>query len=721
MASRHRLKLVTRRLLPAGAGMALLAGSLFLANESVRAGSATADHYPWVLGAALAALLILMLAIGSRLWRLRRDLRRGSPGARLTRRLLIMLVLLGLPPVVLVYGFALRFIDSSVDTWFDVKVERALDDALEVGRILVDERLRSAETSALDLADGLRLLDSAAMEAYLDEHIDSSGASQLTVFAGDRHVIALAASDPRYLNPPLPDSDILMRVRGDGRHVVAEPLDDELMLRVVLPLDGNAGAPRLLQGMWPLSARLQQLTDNIEQASLDFRQLKFLRGSLKLTFALILTFVLLLSVLFAVLAAFDVTRRLVAPIGRLMAATRAVSAGRYDTALPVASDDELGVLVRAFGQMTQELQLASARASRMSSETEQHRAWLQAVLERLSAGVLGFDHLGHLRMANRAAEGILAVNLGRHDGHSVAQIQTERPDLAPFLGPLGRHLREGLREWREEVVIETATGPQVLLVRGAALPGASGSVAVFDDLTILDRAQRDAAWGEVARRLAHEVKNPLTPIQLSAERLRRRFLGRLPDDDADMLDRATHTIVTQVEALKEMVNAFGDYARPAQLAPRPLALHVLIDEVLDLYRNDQRIVLLRDFADAELMVRGDSVRLRQALHNLLKNALEAIGDSAKPQIRVSTEQVSDADAGDWVLLSVADNGPGLPADFDERWFEPYTTSKARGTGLGLAVVKKIVDEHGGSLQARNLDGGGACITLRLPLVDRGLA
>ncbi len=240
------------------------------------------------------------------------------------------------------------------------------------------------------------------------------------------------------------------------------------------------------------------------------------------------------------------------------------------------------------------------------------------------------------------------------------------------------------------------------MLRGAALPGEGGFVAVFDDLTVLNSAQRDAAWGEVARRLAHEVKNPLTPIQLAAERLRRRFVGRLPADDSELLDRATNTIVSQVEALKTMVNAFGDYARPPQLTTRPVALHALIAEVLDLYGND------------EPMVKVDAVRLRQALHNLLKNALEAIGNQRKPQIVVSTRIVKDGDAT-WVDIAVADNGPGLPEGFGERWFEPYTSSKSRGTGLGLAVVKKIAEEHGGSVRASARSGGGAEFTLRLPL------
>jgi nitrogen fixation/metabolism regulation signal transduction histidine kinase len=271
-----------------------------------------------------------------------------------------------------------------------------------------------------------------------------------------------------------------------------------------------------------------------------------------------------------------------------------------------------------------------------------------------------------------------------------------------------------LREWREELVVDTSDGRRVLMLRGTALPDDAGYVAVFDDLTVLNRAQRDAAWGEVARRLAHEVKNPLTPIQLAAERLRRRFLGRLSAEEGELIDRATHTIVSQVEALKTMVNAFGDYARPQPAALRLVALHALLDDVLDLYENDQRIGLSRDLAGIEPFVRADAVRLRQALHNLIKNALEAIGDAKKPQILVTTRIVRAGDE-DFVELSVADNGPGLPSDFGDRWFEPYTTSKSKGTGLGLAVVKKIAEEHGGSIRAENRPQGGAVFTLRLPI------
>ncbi|MEO7062704.1 MAG: ATP-binding protein [Dokdonella sp.] len=709
------MNFLLRRVLPVLAIAALLLASLKLAEDAAGDGSRVALHYRWVLGAAALALTVLALAIGQRLWRLRGDIARGAPGARLTRRLLLVLILLAVPPVVVVYGFALRFLNATIDNWFNVHLEQALDDALELGRIVIDEHLHSAEVASAGLATQLAAEPASSEQGALDAAIEPLGAIQLAVFDANGRVLATSSSDPRYLDPPLPDSTVLMRVEGDGRYAAAEPLGDALALRVVLPLAAiGSEQGRLLQGIFPLPARLQPLTRGIESASFDFQRLKFLRGSLKLTFALILTFVLLLSVLAVVLAAFGVARRLVAPIGRLAAATRAVGAGRYDTPLPAPTDDELGFLVSSFAQMTHELEFSSASARKSARETEQQRAWLEAVLERLSAGVLGFDRDGRLRVANRAAEAILGVTLARHLGKSPGDLKNERAELAPFVDPLARHLRENLREWREEVAMDTADGRRTLMLRGAALPDHAGFVAVFDDLTVLNRAQRDAAWGEVARRLAHEVKNPLTPIQLAAERLRRRFLGRLPPEEGELIDRATHTIVTQVEALKTMVNAFAEYARPQQLATRAIALHALLGEVLDLYENDQRISLTRQLVEGEPRVRVDAVRLRQALHNLMKNALEAIGDARKPQIQVATRIVRDNDQ-DWVELSVADNGPGLPADFGERWFEPYTSSKASGTGLGLAVVKKIVEEHGGNVRAENTSQGGARFTLRLPL------
>lgn len=708
----------TRRLLPALAVLALLVCALLLAGDAASGSNRFGRLHPWMVIFASAALLVLIVVIVLRLLRLVADARREVPGARLTRRLLFMLMLLAVPPVLVVYGFALNFLNATIDAWFSVRLEQSLDDALEIGRLYVDERLRISQDASTQLAATLESRDDGEMQAELDDAIDGLGATQLTVFGDNATVIATTSSDPRFLDPVYPDAATLMRLSGGGSYAAAEPVGEELMLRVLVRSHLASGSPRLLQTLFPLPPRLRPLTQRVEAASFDFRRLKFLRGSLKLTFSLVLTFVLLLSVLFALLTAFGVARRLVAPIGRLAAATRAVSAGRYDTPLPVASRDELGFLLNSFNQMQRELERTGARAQRSTQESEAQRAYLRAVLEHLSAGVLGVDRDGVLRTANRAADTILGVPLSRQLGQPLTSVRQAHPGLAALIDPLLRHLRENAREWREEVVIEGSAERRLLLLHGTELAGGgpehAGYVAVFDDLTLLNRAQRDAAWAEVARRLAHEVKNPLTPIQLAAERLRRRFIGRLPADDTELLDRATRTIVNQVEALKALVNAFGDYARPPQLSPRPLALHALIGEVLDLYENDQRLQIARRFAAEELMVRADTGRLRQLLHNLLKNALEAIGDQAKPRIEVLTARIEDG-ARWWAELVIADNGPGLPDGFGERWYEPYTSSKSRGTGLGLAVVKKIVEEHGGSIRADNRPQGGASFRLRLPL------
>ncbi|UXI67813.1 sensor histidine kinase [Tahibacter amnicola] len=715
---RRGLTWLTRRVLPALAVLALLGCALLLAGDAASGSNRLGRLYPWMLGFASLALLVLIAVIAVRLVRLFQDVRREVPGARLTRRLLAMLMVLALPPVVVVYGFAINFLNATVDAWFNVRLEQSLDDALEVGRLYIDERLRVTEEASARLATALADVPEGDTQAKLDEVIDALAATELTVFGDNATVIATASSDPRFLNPAYPDAATLMRLSGGGRYASAEPIGETLVLRVLARVGEASGKPRLLQALFPLPEKLRPLTQHIEAASFDFQRLKFLRGSLKLTFTLVLTFVLLLSVLFALLTAFGVARRLVAPIGRLAAATRAVGAGRYDTPLPVASHDELGFLLDSFNQMQRELERASARAQRSTQETEAQRAYLRTVLEHLSAGVLGIDRDGVLRTVNRAADSILGVALSRLQGQPLATVRAHQPELAPLIDPLLRHLRENAREWREEVVVERDNERRILLLHGTELVAGgaddAGYVAVFDDLTLLNRAQRDAAWAEVARRLAHEVKNPLTPIQLAAERLRRRFIGRLPVDDTDLMDRATRTIVNQVEALKAMVNSFGDYARPPQLSTRPLALHALVGEVLDLYENDQRLQLVRRFAAEELLVRADAGRLRQLLHNLMKNALEAIGETVKPRIEVSTSRVEEGDRA-FAELTVADNGPGLPEGFDERWFEPYTSSKARGTGLGLAVVKKIVEEHGGSIRAEGREGGGASFRLRLPL------
>jgi len=473
----------------------------------------------------------------------------------------------------------------------------------------------------------------------------------------------------------------------------------------------------ILQGLFPASTYLQELGERVQDAYVRYRELAYLRDSVMFSFSLTLFLVLLFSFFAALWTAFYSARRLVAPIRDIAEGTRAVAEGDFDTQVPEPrTQDELAQLVGSFNAMTRRLSQARATTEASRQELEAQRAYLETVLGRLSSGVMTVDDQQRLRTANPAAHQILRADPEAYLGEPFAALGKESPQLAQFVDTLAGPLADDSGEWREEITLYGGEGRQVLLCRVSPLPaGEGGHVLVFDDVTTLVKAQRDAAWGEVARRLAHEIKNPLTPIQLSAERLRRKFLKTMPGDEAGVLDRATHTIVQQVEAMKEMVNAFSDYAKPSQLQRSPLAVDQLVVDVMELYRAAPGAVsvLVQPGAPGAL-VEADPVRLRQVLHNLVKNALEAVADRAQGEVEVRTRVV---EAGECPLaeIQVLDNGSGFDEANLGQIFEPYVTTKTRGTGLGLAIVKKIVEEHGGIIWAANRPEGGGCMTLRLPV------
>jgi nitrogen fixation/metabolism regulation signal transduction histidine kinase len=384
-------------------------------------------------------------------------------------------------------------------------------------------------------------------------------------------------------------------------------------------------------------------------------------------------------------------------------------------------------LVASFNAMTRRIAQARDEAAQSQHAVEQQRAYLETLLGRLSSGVIAFDEHLALRTSNDAARQILGIGLEETTPLPLSALEERHPHLAHWCEIVRRRIREG-RDWREEVTLFGADGRQVLMCRGSPLPSASPGgdplspagnsalvaehVVVFDDITTLIHAQRDAAWGEVARRLAHEIKNPLTPIQLSAERLRHKLLRKLPEADAKVVDRSTHTIVQQVEAMKAMVNDFASYARTPQMQKEPFVLDGLVNEVLELYRAAP-VKITKDLAAGEAMIRGDSKRLRQVIHNLIKNASEALEDREEPRILVQTRVLVDNEM-QFVELLVEDNGSGIDPEMIGRLFEPYVTSKTKGTGLGLAIVKKIIEEHGGIIRADNAESG-ARFTARLPV------
>ena len=503
---------------------------------------------------------------------------------------------------------------------------------------------------------------------------------------------------------------------GDLREVWAVLSDEERSEG--FGLLGRAEPTGVVQAYFPVAERLGRMTNSVENSLRGYQQMVFLREPLKSTLTLTLTVVLMLSLLSAIYAAFVLSRRLVQPIQDLVAGTRAVAQGDFDTRLPTPARDEIGFLINSFNDMTQRLATARREASLNQALVEAERTNLEVILARLSTGVIALDSDLKIRTANRASGSILNVNLENRAGEYLPDVAKNEPLLEQFVDVARVHLDAGETEWREQIVLRGDVGRRVLTCACTALPSdedtPAGYVVVFDDITALLQAQRDAAWGEVARRLAHEIKNPLTPIQLSAERMRRKYLHTMSKEEAKILDRATHTIVQQVEAMKEMVNAFSDYARAPDIDIGRFDLDKLVHEVVDLYRAQESGVDIEVTSEAAIpLIDADIGRVRQILHNLVRNGIEALEHTKDGRIEIDVS-AADIDGVETVQIKVTDNGPGFQTGSLSQVFDPYVTTKPKGTGLGLAIVKKLVEEHVGTIRALNRKEGGALISIRLP-------
>lgn len=693
--------------------VAALAAILLLLLTSASANTALfAGQYRLLLGFTAAAAAVLL---GLVLWQLRqlwREHRAQAFGSRLKLRLMLMFALMAVGPGVLVYAVSLQFAVKSIESWFDVRVDKALEGGLNLGRNALDYLLadlsEKGRIMALDLGD----VSDAARTAKLNRLREQSGVQTATLLSTGGQVIASSSSAERaVLLPDLPSPAQLRQARqGRGLSMVDGDATTGLTLRVLTPVAALAfaGDTQVLLLSQAVPASIAASAESVQAVYRDYQELSLARNSLKWMYFLTLTLALLLSLFAAIALAFLLARRLSAPLSILARGTEAVAAGDYSPRETVSSRDELGVLTQSFSQMTRQLGEAREQAEKSRAETEAARAYLESVLGNLSAGVLAFDADSRLRAANDGARTILHDDLAVEEGQTLAGWTRH---LA-LRDAIAAGCTEQSGEWQREIEMQNGAGvPQALLVRGSRLPEASGGgcVVVFDDITQLIAAQRSAAWGEVARRLAHEIKNPLTPIQLSAERLAHKLADKLTGAEREMLERATQTIVNQVEAMKHMVNDFRDYARlpPPQIGA--LDLNGLVQEVLGLYETSHASVTV-SLADKMPRVAGDAAQLRQVIHNLVANAEDALLEVAAPEICISTR----AD-GRGAVLAVSDNGGGFPREILAHAFEPYVTTKAKGTGLGLAIVKKIVDEHHGQIEITNAVPCGAQVKIRLPL------
>jgi len=690
---------------------AALAGILLflLAAGSSATTTLLARHYPLLLvlnGLLVAGLFVL---VGYQLVTLRRALKARVFGSRLTLRFLAIFVVMAVVPGVIVYTVSVQFLTRSIESWFNVRVDTALERGLDLGRGVLDSMLADlrgkSRTMALDLSE----LPPALQPAALNRLREQVGADDAALVSGSGSVLASASREVTQLVADPPPAYALRAARSSREYAAIEGAGERgLLMRVIVPLSTAAlsDESRWLQVVQRVPARLAESAETVQSVYGDYKELALLRAGLKRIYLITLTLTLLLSLFLSIALAFILSRRLSEPLAILAEGTEAVARGDFSRRARVTSADELGVLTRSFNSMTEQLGQARAVAEATREQVESAKAYLENILANLSAGVLTFDEAFRLQIANAGAGAVLGEDLARCAGGPLGgtanldalATEIERGFAAP---------REG--SWQRE--IELAERGQVVLARGSRLPEPAGGgfVVVFDDITQLIAAQRATAWGEVARRLAHEIKNPLTPIQLSAERLQARLEGRLSVEDAQSLERATGTIVAQVAALKNMVDEFREYARLPAPMLRALDLNTLVNEVYALYEHSQVPVELKLAGDLPA-VRADPAQLRQVIHNLLQNAQDALAGRSDPRIEVRTEV-----AGDRVRLCVADNGGGFSESIMKRAFEPYVTTKPKGTGLGLAIVKKIIDEHHGTVSIENRPQEGAAVTVALPL------
>jgi nitrogen fixation/metabolism regulation signal transduction histidine kinase len=672
--------------------------------------------------AVAGALLVAILWVAFRLYV---RLRQGRFGSRLLVKLATIFALVGFAPGLLIYVVSYQFVSRSIETWFDVKVEGALEAGLNLGRVTLDtlsnDLVGKSRSAATQIAENPDTLNSLVLERLVEQ----LNVTDATVWSGTGRLLLSAGQLQFQLTPEKPTNAQLRSARIDRALVWIEGLDDtsaevqaRSRIKVLVPISssglGLATELRYLLVARDLPSNLVTNARAVEAANREYQALALTREGLKRMYLGTLTLSLFLAVFGAILLAVILGDQIVRPLLLLAEGVSQVAAGDLTPKLAMRGRDELGGLTRAFASMTEQLADARRTVERSMFQVDEARANLQTILDNLTAGVIVLGEKGEIRSSNPGATRILRAPLAAQQGVLLERVEgieafgeAVRVQFDEFLT---RRNERGLDHWQRSFELGSSqSGPAgpfdqtvTLVARGAQLPD-NARLLVFDDISEIVSAQRAQAWGEVARRLAHEIKNPLTPIQLSAERLERRLTGKLPDAEQAILNKSVKTIVDQVDAMKRLVNEFRDYARLPAAVLKPVDLNELVQDIAQLYEQEPGSVPLR----LELQVPcpltlGDAQQLRQVIHNLVQNAQDASeankDESHAPEVILRTQCNPD---GRRVRMSVLDSGTGFPEHILKRAFEPYVTTKAKGTGLGLAVVKKIVDEHGGRIDITN--------------------
>jgi nitrogen fixation/metabolism regulation signal transduction histidine kinase len=669
-----------------------------------------------VAGVLFAVILWVFVRLASRL-------RRGKFGSRLLVKLAAIFALTGLVPGLLIYVVSYQFVSRSIESWFDVKVEGALDAGLNLGRATLDTLSSDLANKTRAAAGQLAETPQTSSGLLLERVREQLSAVDVVLWTGNGQMIASAGQSRFQLNPDRPTPQQLRTARTQRSFTVVEGLDDpgvsttgariKAIVAVPQPSLGLLAESRFLQATVTIPPTLVANAIAVQEANREYQERALGRDGLRRMYIGTLTLSLFLAVFGAVLLAIILGNQLARPLLLLAAGVSEVAAGDLSPKPALQGKDELGGLTRSFADMTQQLADARATVEKSMGEVSAARANLQTILDNLTAGVMVLDAQGRIQTANPGAERILRLQLEPYRGQSLSAV----PGLADFGAAvqqrfddlINERAQQGADHWQQSFELNTAHAGEAqanivtLVARGAPMPG-DAHLLVFDDISEIVSAQRAQAWGEVARRLAHEIKNPLTPIQLSAERLEMKLAGKVAEPERAILAKSVQTIVDQVEAMKRLVNEFRDYARLPAAELKPVDLNGLVNDVLHLYAREgdatrpTQVPVRVELEPSAPRILGDAQQLRQVIHNLLQNAQDATEGRPTREVTVRTQW---NEASRRVRLVVQDSGPGFPEHILKRAFEPYVTTKVKGTGLGLAVVKKIADEHGARIDLKN--------------------
>ena len=691
--------------------VALAAALVYSLTLATNSGSPLSEYFWWLIAAGgliVTILLAMLLRYG---WLLLRHNRHNMLGSRLTRRLALMFTLIAVLPGLFLFGVSAQFISYSINSWFGNDTAQALESSLTLSKSALDNTLDNTIEQAAALQ--VEIISRTSMGGTAAEALRLSGEtarfSQVGLYDPADGTTELI-SNPAALPPPPAEKEVAEELQRYGSSRSVTNINGKLYAQGWLALPAPQEKGKALFFRRPIPDNVARDAELIENARSKYAELTYAKQGLQTFFLITLLAAALLSIMLALVIALYFARRFIEPILSLAEGAKAVAQGDFSQPRPVYRNDELGQLTRLFNHMTEQLAIAREAEELNRIRQEAARHYLETVLESLTAGVITLDEAGRLKTLNRSAENILGLPLSELSGSN----WHDWPQSVPQYLLLTELFQTILATEHTGKPVQTAyTGgdeARILLAKATPLPAdnGGGTVLVFDDITLLVRAQKEAAWGEVAKRLAHEIRNPLTPIQLSAERLAWKLQDKLGEQDAQILARSTDTIIKQVAAMKEMVEAFRNYARAPSLKLEKQDLNKIIEEVLLLYEAGA-CTFDAVFSNIPAVMYADATAMRQVLHNIFKNAAEAAEEAAQPQVHIHT-----ANADGQITLTVANNGKSFGKDMLANAFEPYVTDKPTGTGLGLPVVKKIVEEHGGRIALSNPAEGGASVKITLP-------